>query len=832
MTESYNLDREVVVTDPTDKSQLIKWIKMAVCVVILTLIAGGIAAAIIIALDDDETFKNHRLRCPVKGIVTKESCEARGCNFAAVDAPLPQCTFNLEDICYHVSGDQQVNDTVMYLPLKWKSNKKKQFEQFKLIEEVAFEVFYVNSKTVRIKLKDSRRSRFEVPIELNTSFSDAGSFKANYELKVNNKLGEDFDFKLMRRGVASRTLLDTSLGGLMLSDHFLQIATFLNTKNVYGIGHGGHHFDGDSNAKKLISLRRKFNYEVHELFARSEPDMTTVHPFLMAIESDGKAHGLLFFNSNPMEMELLPEPGLVIRTSGGVLDLLIFVGDSPNEVVSLMSEVIGRSVLPPMWSLGLNMMANSSSGMSSVKDSLNSIRSANIPIDAISFNRDYMDMKRTLTFDAVKFKELSDFMKDEQKKGINFVFLMEPDLEANAELKQVRAAQSAEAFIRWPQDTPITNRTDPPGVSSSSFADAIIGIGKGSNPIVYLDFFKNSTRNFWSTSLVELSQELGFNGLELDANQLTNYGTAGRKLNHCGRSGSEPCFLSNCSNNEFDEPFFKLTSYANRRQSESTICLNAKLGEGSKYNHFDVHNIFSWSQSKATIKALRQASGERGFLISKSTYTSIGSYAGHLIAVNNSWTGLRNSIVSAIELSMFGVPLVGLDVGSAFELKSSSSKREVCIKSIQAASLMPLIRSAIVMSELYLIRVALNERYKLLPYMYTKFYSSKKFGHPVVRGMFLEFPKDSKCLDIDGQFMLGSDLLIAPVLEPDKKEWSVYMPKGLWFDYYHGDQHRSDGEHVIWMNVTVVPVFAKSGSIIPVFDLEPLKNNSINADAW
>ncbi|CAG2183889.1 unnamed protein product, partial [Oppiella nova] len=88
---------------------------------------------------------------------------------------------------------------------------------------------------------------------------------------------------------------DTSIGGLVFADQFLQLATNLATKNVYGFGENVHQ-----------TFRHDLNYRTWPLFGRDKPlgegtdNLYGVHPFYTVLEADGKAHGILFLNSNAM----------------------------------------------------------------------------------------------------------------------------------------------------------------------------------------------------------------------------------------------------------------------------------------------------------------------------------------------------------------------------------------------------------------------------------------------------------------------------------------------------------------------------------------------------
>ncbi|CAL1275540.1 unnamed protein product, partial [Larinioides sclopetarius] len=80
-----------------------------------------------------------------------------------------------------------------------------------------------------------------------------------------------------------------------------------------------------------------------------------VHPFYMCLENSSNSHGVLFLNSNAMEVVLLPAPGITFRTTGGIIDMFFFVGTDPESVVNLYTSLIGRPMLPPYWALGFQL---------------------------------------------------------------------------------------------------------------------------------------------------------------------------------------------------------------------------------------------------------------------------------------------------------------------------------------------------------------------------------------------------------------------------------------------------------------------------------------------
>ena len=86
-----------------------------------------------------------------------------------------------------------------------------------------------------------------------------------------------------------------------------------------------------------------------------------------------------------------------------------------------------------------------------------------------------------------------------------------------------------------------------------------------------------------------------------------------------------------------------------------------------------------------------------------------------------------------------------------------------------------------------------------------------------MKAMVLEYESDLNTYNIDDQYMFGNSLLIAPILESleKKKKRNIYLPKGIWYDYWTKKKIISKGEW-IQVNATldIMPIFVKNGSIL------------------
>jgi alpha-glucosidase len=104
---------------------------------------------------------------------------------------------------------------------------------------------------------------------------------------------------------------------------------------------------------------------------------------------------------------------------------------------------------------------------------------------------------------------------------------------------------------------------------------------------------------------------------------------------------------------------------------------------------------------------------------------------------------------------------------------------------------------------------------QLLPYLYTLFRESEQTGAPVWRPLFYEFPDDPHCALIDDQLMLGSALLLAPVMRRAARSRKLYLPPGTWIGWSNGARYEGGREWVVDAPLEQMPIFVRGGSVIP-----------------
>jgi alpha-glucosidase len=105
-------------------------------------------------------------------------------------------------------------------------------------------------------------------------------------------------------------------------------------------------------------------------------------------------------------------------------------------------------------------------------------------------------------------------------------------------------------------------------------------------------------------------------------------------------------------------------------------------------------------------------------------------------------------------------------------------------------------------------------RYRLMPYLYGLAWEANQTGVPMVRPMMLEFPDEASLREVDDQYMLGGDLLAAPVLESGARARRVRFPPGEWHDFWSGATHRGPGVIVCPAPLDQLPLFVRGGAVL------------------
>ncbi|XDA75973.1 hypothetical protein R6Z07F_006139 [Ovis aries] len=776
---------------------------------------------------------------PEQPAVSEESCRERGCLWEPTTVPgVPTCFYDTipsyaaSNIQYlptgitvdltHLTASEAAEATVPPPSSRDKlpppaATAKAASASDTLSATIGFlrlSVIYHTENMLQFKIYDPTNKRYEVPVPLNTPSSPVGSPENRlYDVKIRNN---PFGIQIRRKS-SSTVIWDSQLPGFTFRDMFLSISTRLPSQYLYGFGETEH-----------TTFRRNISWHTWGMFARDEPpaykkNSYGVHPYYMALEGDGSAHGVLLLNSNAMDVTFQPTPALTYRTTGGILDFYMVLGPTPELVTQQYTELIGRPAMIPYWALGFQLSRYGYQDDYEISSLYVAMTAAQIPYDVQHVDIDYMDRKLDFTL-SPSFQNLGLLIEQMKKNGTRFVLVLDPAISGNeTQYLTFTRGKESDVFIKWPDNSDIVwgkVLPDLPNVNVDGSLDLETQVKLYKAHVAFPDFLRNNTAAWWKREIEELyrnprepEKSLKFDGLWINMNEPSNF-----------VNGS----VTGCRNEILNNPpYVPYLEARDQGLSSQTLCMESQqvLPDGSPVRHYDVHSLYGWAQTRPTYEAVQEVTGQRGIIITRSTFPSSGRWGGHWLGDNTAaWDQLKKSIIGMMECSLFGISYTGADICGFF----GDAEYEMCVRWMQLGAFYPFSRnhntfgtrrqdpvawdSAFEMFS----RKVLQTRYTLLPYLYTLMHKAHAEGSTVVRPLLHEFTEERTTWDIDHQFMLGPAILISPVLENNTFQVQAYFPRARWYDYSTGSGNESTGEwKVLEAPLDHINVHVRGGYILP-----------------
>jgi len=227
--------------------------------------------------------------------------------------------------------------------------------------------------------------------------------------------------------------------------------------------------------------------------------------------------------------------------------------------------------------------------------------------------------------------------------------------------------------------------------------------------------------------------------------------------------------------------------------------------------------------------------GGEALTFSRAGYTGAGAYPAHWAGDENStWEAYRRSLVAGLSASLSGVIFWGWDLAGFSDALPSV---ELYLRCAAAAAFCPIMQyhseynprgpsrdrspwniAAHTGDEraIDLFRHFARVRMNLLPYIAQEATFAAENGTPLMRALLLDHPDDSVAWTIQDQFRFGRSLLVAPVVEEGATHRTLYLPEGVWIDFWGGERYTGNQWIMVEAPWDRIPVFAVAGSEIPV----------------
>lgn len=496
-------------------------------------------------------------------------------------------------------------------------------------------------------------------------------------------------------------------------------------------------------------------------------------PFL--IRFDGRVAQGLFLDSSARSLFDLgfAEPGLLgLAAFDEELDLYFIEGPSIAEVVSSYGRLTGRMELPPRWALGFGQSRWSYYPEEAVLGLASRLREDGIPCDSIYLDIDYMDGYRVFSWDLSRFPDPEDLCAKLRASGIRAVTIVDPGVKRDARYAMYREGCAEGHFCKLPDGSVYHGRVWP-------------------GEAAYPDFSRSATREWWAAAHRELLGR-GVSGIWCDMNEPSDF-SRGPEADADRRKATVPNELLS------DE-------------------------DGSPRPFALTHNAYGLDMCRAAARAFElHKPGERPFVLTRAGYAGVQRYAAVWSGDNHSWwEHLAQSLPMLLGMGLSGLAFVGSDAGGF----QGDADAELYCRWMELASLTPFFRAHAAIDSRpqepwafgaeaeSVAREAIRLRYSLLPYIYSLFRAATQDGLPIMRPLVLDFPRDERSRGLCDEFLLGPSLLVAPVLRPGERERLVYLPEGLWYDFYTGEAAEGGRSLIAPAPLGRIPLFARSGSVL------------------
>ncbi len=186
--------------------------------------------------------------------------------------------------------------------------------------------------------------------------------------------------------------------------------------------------------------------------------------------------------------------------------------------------------------------------------------------------------------------------------------------------------------------------------------------------------------------------------------------------------------------------------------------------------------------------------------------------------------------------SNIGVSWWSHDIGG---YKNGTEDEELYARYVQLGTYSPIFRFASDIGRYYkrepwkwdvktqkIVKDYMNVRYRLIPYLYTEAYKYSKTGSPLIQPLYYKYPELYDEPIYKNEYFFGSELFVSPITEPKDSVMKrvvhrLFLPNGMWYDFKTGKKFPGGKRYVTFFKDEDYPVFAKSGSIIPMAILDP-----------
>jgi len=452
-------------------------------------------------------------------------------------------------------------------------------------------------------------------------------------------------------------------------------------------------------------------------------------------------------------------------SESGVIDVFLMVDTNPAGIHYAYNSLTGFPALPQRFAIAYHQCRWNYKSEDDVAQVDGGFDKNDIPYDVLWLDIEHTDGKKYFTWDSSNFPTPKEMQQKLAAKGRKMVTIVDPHIKRDSGYSVHKDAEAKGLYVKNNGDNDFEGWCWPGSVS-------------------YLDFCRPEVRDYWASLFA------------FDKYQ-----------------GSTPHLYIW---NDMNEP-----SVFN---GPEVTMPKDNLHVGGKAEHRDVHNMYGFYHQWATEMGLVQRDQARPFVLTRSFFAGSQQYGAVWTGDNEAkWEHLEAASPMLLSLNVAGITFSGADVGGFF----GNPDAELMTRWYQAGAFQPFFRGHAHIDatrrEPWLfgephtthIREAIRARYAYLPYIYTIFQEATVTGIPVMRPLWLEFPKDVQTFDKEQESLLGDSILVHPVSKPGQTSTAVYLPgPSLWYDVHDFTRYTGGASYNIDTPITKMPVFQRGGKIV------------------
>jgi len=478
------------------------------------------------------------------------------------------------------------------------------------------------------------------------------------------------------------------------------------------------------------------------------------------------------------------------RKKSGSLEYYLFISEDPNEIISSYATVTGKPDKIPVWTLGPWISANEWDKQIEIEAQLDSLKRYDIPNTVVVIEA-WSDEETFYIFNDAKYiskpegksYSLKDFeftgrwpdpvglINGLHNNNMRIVLWNIPVLKASRVVNKQRDMDELFAIknnfvVKNPDGSPYRMP------NSTWFSRSL-----------NLDFTNKDAAEWWFANRRYLIEDMSIDGFKCDGGEFI----WGRDLTFSdGRKGDE---MRNCYPEIYVDTYYKFI-----KSIKNDGVVFHRAGTYGAQGH-----PLAWNgDQKSTYKAFKEA------------------------------------IRSLINFSISGIPFVAFDFAGYTEEEGLTA--DLYNRSLAVAAFSPVMQFHSAYSGnanlerspwgvasrlnkpscISVYKKYANLRYNIIPYLYTETRFTSDTAVPLMKPMFVEYPKDPLCISNEFDYQLGRSLLVCPVTEPDIDSMKIYLPEGTWYDFWDLKSYQGKKHYKISVPEDYLPLFIKSGCVIPL----------------